>query len=63
MLNKKITTPLPDIPRGQQSIFMQRLKETVNRLQGLGRNKNHQAVTRQDLIDLGLASKEDMERL
>ncbi len=54
---------IPNIPNEVRSVFMQRVVEALNKLQGLGKNKRLQAVTRQDLIDLGVAESEDVDRL
>ena len=54
---------LPNIPQEVNSIFMQRLTNLVKNLCGLGRDKGKQAVTREDLVRLGLVSRQDLDKL
>ena len=54
---------LPNIPQEVNSIFMQRLTNLVKNLCGLGRDKGKQAVTREDLVKLGIVTKEEIEKL
>ena len=54
---------LPNIPQEVNSIFMQRLTSLVKNLCGLGRDKGKQAVTREDLVKLGIVTKEEIEKL
>ena len=53
---------LPNIPKEMNGVFMQRLVRIVKRLGGLN-EKNQQAVTRQDLIKLGLTTQEEVNKL
>ena len=54
---------LPDIPKEIQSSFMQRVVENLNLIVGLGKDKSKQAITRRDLVKLGLVKEKDLRKL
>ena len=54
---------LPDIPKEIHSSFMQRVVENLNLIVGLGKDKSKQAITRRDLVKLGLVKKEDLKKI